>query len=45
MSMNAVVLEEFRQPLEVQEVDRPEPEPDGVVARVDGCGVCRSDWH
>jgi alcohol dehydrogenase len=45
MSMQAVVLEEFREPLEVQEVDRPEPDPKGVVARVDGCGVCRSDWH
>ncbi|AXR83304.1 Alcohol dehydrogenase [Natrarchaeobaculum sulfurireducens] len=45
MSMQAVVLEEFQEPLEVQEVDRPEPESDGVVARVEGCGVCRSDWH
>ncbi|WP_117370159.1 zinc-dependent alcohol dehydrogenase family protein [Natrarchaeobaculum sulfurireducens] len=43
--MQAVVLEEFQEPLEVQEVDRPEPESDGVVARVEGCGVCRSDWH
>ncbi|WP_117365952.1 zinc-dependent alcohol dehydrogenase family protein [Natrarchaeobaculum sulfurireducens] len=43
--MQAVVLEEFQEPLEVQEVDRPEPESDGVVATVEGCGVCRSDWH
>ena len=43
--MQAVVLEEFKEPLEVQDVERPEPEPDGAVARVDGCGVCRSDWH
>ncbi len=43
--MRAVVLEEFQEPLEVQEVERPEPEPHGVVAKVDGCGVCRSDWH
>ncbi len=39
------MLEEFREPLEVQDVERPEPEPDGVVAKVNGCGVCRSDWH
>lgn len=43
--MQAVVLEEFKEPPEVQEVDRPEPDSDGLVARVDGCGVCRSDWH
>ncbi|MCO8267651.1 zinc-dependent alcohol dehydrogenase family protein [Haloferax sp. AB510] len=43
--MRAVVLEEFQKPLEVQEVERPEPAPHGVVAKVDGCGVCRSDWH
>ncbi|ELY49226.1 alcohol dehydrogenase [Natronorubrum bangense JCM 10635] len=39
------MLEEFQEPLEVQDVERPEPEPDGVVAKVNGCGVCRSDWH
>ncbi|QCC57029.1 zinc-dependent alcohol dehydrogenase family protein [Natronorubrum bangense] len=43
--MKAVMLEEFQEPLEVQDVERPEPEPDGVVAKVNGCGVCRSDWH
>jgi len=43
MSMRAVVLEEFREPLEVQEIERPDPH--GVVAEVEGCGVCRSDWH
>ena len=43
--MQAVVLETFQEPLSVQEVDRPEPEPDGAVAEVIGCGVCRSDWH
>lgn len=39
------MLEEFQEPLEVQDVERPEPESHGVVAKVDGCGVCRSDWH
>jgi alcohol dehydrogenase len=44
-AMQAVVLEEFQEPLTVQDVDRPEPEPDGAVAKLIGCGVCRSDWH
>ncbi|WP_435360600.1 zinc-dependent alcohol dehydrogenase family protein [Haloarchaeobius sp. DFWS5] len=43
--MRAVVLEAFQEPLTVQDVDRPEPEPHGIVASVNGCGVCRSDWH
>ena len=43
--MQAVLLEEFQEPLTVQDVDRPEPDPDGAVAEVIGCGVCRSDWH
>jgi len=44
--MQAVVLlESFQEPLTVQDVDRPEPDPDGAVAEVIGCGVCRSDWH
>ena len=43
--MQAVVLEKFREPLTVQNVERPEPDPDGVVAEVIGFGVCRSDWH
>ncbi len=32
--MQAVLLEEFQEPLTVQEVERPEPEPDGAVAEV-----------
>ena len=43
--MKAAVLEEFQEPLEIHSVERPEPAPHGVVAEVDGCGVCRSDWH
>lgn len=43
--MKAVMLEEFQEPLEVHNVERPEPESHGIVAEVDGCGVCRSDWH
>lgn len=43
--MNAAVLEAYGEPLSITHVDRPEPAPDGVVAEVDACGVCRSDWH
>lgn len=43
--MQAVVMQEYEEPLEVLDVDRPNPEPDGVIAKVNGCGVCRSDWH
>jgi D-arabinose 1-dehydrogenase-like Zn-dependent alcohol dehydrogenase len=43
--MRAAVLEEFGEPLVVQEVENPRPSPDGVVVSVDACGVCRSDWH
>jgi len=43
--MRAAVLAEYGEPLDIRDIDRPEPDPDGVVARVDACGVCRSDWH
>ena len=43
--MRAAVLEEYKEPLAIRDVERPAPDPDGVVARVDACGVCRSDWH
>lgn len=43
--MRAAVLTEYQEPLAIQDVDRPDPDPDGVVAEVEACGVCRSDWH
>lgn len=43
--MRAAVLEEYEEPLDIRDVDSYAPSPDGVVARVDACGVCRSDWH
>ena len=43
--MRAAVLTEYQEPLEIKDVDRPDPEPNGVVAEVEACGVCRSDWH
>ena len=35
----------FREPLSVEDVATPAPEPDGVVVEVRASGVCRSDWH
>ena len=43
--MRAVVFEEVGKRMAVQEVDRPEPDPDGIVVETEACGICRSDWH
>lgn len=43
--MRAAVLEAYEEPLAIRDIDTYDPRPDGVVARVDACGVCRSDWH
>jgi D-arabinose 1-dehydrogenase-like Zn-dependent alcohol dehydrogenase len=43
--MRAAVLREYGEPLEIEDVDRPDPAPDGVVIETDACGICRSDWH
>ena len=43
--MRAAVLREYNADLSIEEVPDPACPPDGVVLRVLGCGVCRSDWH
>ncbi len=43
--MRAAVMEEYREPLEIKEVENPQTDSNGIVAKVDSCGVCRSDWH
>ena len=43
--MRAVIYESFAEPLTLQEVADPVPSDDGVVIRVQACGICRSDWH
>jgi D-arabinose 1-dehydrogenase-like Zn-dependent alcohol dehydrogenase len=43
--MRAAVLREYGEPLAVEDVPRPEPDPDGVVVETAACGICRSDWH
>ena len=43
--MKAMVLEEQRQPLRLEEVERPRLGSGQVLLRVRTCGVCRTDLH
>jgi S-(hydroxymethyl)glutathione dehydrogenase/alcohol dehydrogenase len=43
--MRAAVLEEFGQPLVVQEVDLDEPKSGEVLVRLLACGVCHTDLY
>jgi alcohol dehydrogenase, propanol-preferring len=43
--MKAAVLREFKKPLAVEEVPRPQPEAGEVLIQVQACGVCHSDVH
>ena len=43
--MRAAVLQEYGEPLEITDVEKPSPAPDGAVVELDACGICRSDWH
>jgi S-(hydroxymethyl)glutathione dehydrogenase/alcohol dehydrogenase len=45
MKMRAAVLEEFGQPLAVQEVDLEEPRAGEVLVRLEACGVCHTDLY
>jgi S-(hydroxymethyl)glutathione dehydrogenase / alcohol dehydrogenase len=45
MKMRAAVLEEFGEPLRVQEVDLAEPEAGEVLVRLEACGVCHTDLY
>jgi alcohol dehydrogenase len=44
-TMRAVVFQEPGEMMDVEEVERPEPDEDGIVVETEACGVCRSDWH
>jgi alcohol dehydrogenase len=43
--MRAAVYEKFRGQIDVQNIDDPFPNDDGVVIKVSATGLCRSDWH
>ena len=45
MRMRAAVLEEFGQPLQVQEVELAEPRDGEVLVRLEACGVCHTDLY
>ncbi len=45
MKMRAAVLEEFGEPLVVQEVDLAEPKRGEVLVRLEACGVCHTDLY
>ncbi len=45
MRIRAAVLEEFGQPLVVQEVDLAEPGPGEALVRLAACGVCHTDLY
>jgi len=43
--MRAAVVREFHEDLSIETVADPDCPEDGVVLKVDACGVCRSDHH
>src|SRR6476469_5541347 len=45
MKIRAAVLEEFGQPLAVQDVDLADPGPGEVLVRLHACGVCHTDMY
>jgi len=45
MKMRAAVLEEFGQPLVVQEVDIAPPKAGEVLVKIHACGVCHTDLY
>jgi S-(hydroxymethyl)glutathione dehydrogenase / alcohol dehydrogenase len=45
VKIRAAVLEEFGQPLAVQEVDLAEPKAGEVLVRLVACGVCHTDMY
>jgi S-(hydroxymethyl)glutathione dehydrogenase / alcohol dehydrogenase len=45
MKIKAAVLEEFGQPLDVQELDLDEPKAGEVLVRLTACGVCHTDLY
>jgi S-(hydroxymethyl)glutathione dehydrogenase/alcohol dehydrogenase len=45
VKIRAAVLEEFGQPLAVQEVDLAEPKAGEVLVRLEACGVCHTDLY
>jgi propanol-preferring alcohol dehydrogenase len=43
--MKAAILREFKQPLSLEDVPKPEPGSDEVLIKIEAAGVCHSDLH
>lgn len=43
--MRAALLDDYGKPLDIREVDTPEPGPGEVLVRIGGSGACHSDLH
>ncbi|MDX1710519.1 MAG: zinc-dependent alcohol dehydrogenase family protein [Rhodovibrionaceae bacterium] len=43
--MRAAIFHAFNEALKIETVPDPAPPADGVVVRVEACGICRSDLH
>ena len=43
--MQAMVLDEPGQPVELRSLPRPQPRPDELLVKIAACGVCRTDLH
>lgn len=43
--MKALVLEKNCEPMTVKDFADPQCPPNGAIVRVEGSGICRSDWH
>lgn len=43
--MKAALVHEYKQPLQITDVDRPAPAEDEVLIEIEACGVCHSDLH
>ena len=43
--MKAMVMEEVGKPMVVKDWPEPKCPADGAIVRVEGSGICRSDWH
>src|SRR5215510_14801106 len=43
--MKAAIIREYKEPLRIENVETPTPEPDEVLIKVEACGVCHSDLH
>jgi propanol-preferring alcohol dehydrogenase len=43
--MKAAVVHDFRKPLSIDDIAKPQPGPGEVVVKVETCGVCHTDIH